>query len=199
MSCGEIADDLERTYLGALESAIGFAISGTDLVISTAADLTLEFSTSTGPVEPIETPVTASPAPTPAVTAEPSVTASPAPSGAVVTADIVGSWQMTSYAGTPLPAGMLTIDITFAEDGTFGGFGGCNDYSGEWSLDGTRLSISGFTPASTETCDQITLGLEQGYFGLLPFLDTAEVGADGTLRMASSFAPQQGFVFERTD
>ena len=32
MSCGAVADDLERTYLGALELATGFAISGTRLV-----------------------------------------------------------------------------------------------------------------------------------------------------------------------
>jgi hypothetical protein len=123
----------------------------------------------------------------------------PAPSGAAVSGDIVGSWTMTSYAGTVLPAGMLSIDIAFAEDGTFGGFGGCNDYSGEWSLDGTRITITGFTAASSGTCDQMTAGLEQGYFGLLPFIDTAEFGADGSLALASSFAPEQGFVFARSE
>jgi hypothetical protein len=196
MSCGVTADDLESTYLGALETASGYTIAGTDLAVSTTMGITLEYSTSSGPVEPAETPAVASPGPSP----EPSLApTSPEPSGSVVAGDIVGSWKMTDYAGSALPAGMLAIDITFAADGTFAGSGGCNDYSGEWSLDGTRLSISGFTPATTETCDQITLGLEQGYFGLVPFLDTAEVGADGTLRVASSFAPQQGFVFERTD
>ncbi len=193
MSCGATADDLERTYLGALEAAVGFAISGTDLVISTSNDVTLGFSTSSGPVEPTETPVTSTPSP------EPSVAATPVPSGAVVAGDIVGSWKLTSYAGTALPGGMLNIDITFAEDGTFGGFGGCNDFSGEWALEGTKLSVSGFTPATSGTCDQMTAGLEQGFFGLMPFIDTAVIGADGSLSLASSFAPQQGFVFARGD
>ncbi len=196
MSCGQVADDLERTYLGALETAFGFAISGTDLVISTASDLTLEFSTSAGPVEPTETPA-AAPSPEPTAAATP--VATPTSSGAAVTGDIVGSWKMTSYAGTMLPGGMLGIDITFADDGTFGGFGGCNDYSGDWSLDGTRITITGFTPASSGTCDQMTAGLEQGYFGLLPFIDTAELGAAGSLTLASSFAPEQGFVFGRSE
>jgi heat shock protein HslJ len=201
MSCGPVANDLERTYLSALETAVGFAISGTDMVISTAADVTLEFSASTGPVEPTETPAVAtpSPGPTAAATPVPSLAATPAPSGAVVAGDIVGSWQMTSYAGTALPGGMLQIGIAFAEDGTFGGFGGCNDYSGEWTLDGTQLAISGFTAASSGTCDQMTAGLEQGYFGLLPFIDTAEFGADGSLTISSSFAPEQGFVFARSE
>lgn len=192
MSCGTTADDLERTYLGALEAASGFAIAGTDLVIATTMDLTLEFSTSAGPVEPTEStepPVVPSPTPT--------VAATPAPSGSVTAGDIVGSWQMTSYAGTPLPGGILNIDITFADDGTFGGFGGCNDFSGEWSLDGTRLALTGFTAATSGACDQMTAGLEQGFFSLLPFIDSAELGADGTLSLASAFAPQQSFVFAR--
>jgi heat shock protein HslJ len=199
MSCGPTADDLERTYLGALEAAIGFAISGTDLVISTSNDVTLEFSTASGPVEPTATPaVSETPEPSaPAVTPPPSLAASPVPSVAGVAGDIVGSWTMSSYAGTVLPSGMLSIDITFAQDGTFTGFGGCNDYSGQWALDGTSLSISGFEAASSGTCDQMTQGLEQGYFGLMPFLDTAELAADGTLKVASSFAPEQGFVFTR--
>jgi len=199
MSCGDVADDLERTYLEALELATGFAISGTDLVVSPSNGVTLEFSTSSGPVEPTETPTVASPEPSAAASPRPSVAVSPAPSGAAVTGDILGSWQMTSYAGTALPGGMLSIDITFADDGTFGGFGGCNDYSGEWSLDGTKIAITGFTAASTGTCDQMTSGLEQGFFGLVPFIDTVEFGADGSLSLSSSFAPQQGFVFARAE
>ncbi len=184
MSCGQVADDLETTFLGALEAASGFAISGTDLVVSTTNDVTLEFSTVSGPVEPIETPA---------------ATPVPQPTQGAAAGDIVGSWQMTSYAGSTLPGNMLAIDITFADDGTFGGFGGCNDYSGQWSLDGTRLSISGLDFASSGTCDQITQGLETGYFSLLPFLDTAEVGDDGSLSLLSGIAGNQGFVFAPAD
>jgi heat shock protein HslJ len=197
MSCGAVADDLERTYLEALALATGFAISGTDLVVSPSNGVTLEFSTTGGPVEPTESPGIGSPEPSVAVSPEPSVAASPAPSGGAVAGDIVGDWQMTSYAGTALPGGMLNVDITFADDGTFDGFGGCNDYSGAWSLEGTSIAITGFTAASSGTCDQMTAGLEQGFFGLMPFVDTAEIGADGSLSLASSFAPQQSFVFER--
>jgi heat shock protein HslJ len=188
MSCGVTTDDLESTYLSALESAVGFAISGQDLVISTTTDQTLEFSTSAGPVEP-----TATPAATPAATAVPVATA------ATTTGDIVGTWRMTTYVNQSLPANMLAIDITFADDGTFTGFGGCNDYMGQWALDGTRLVVSNFESASSGTCDQLTQGLETGYFSLLPFLDTAEVGADGSLSLVSALGGNQGFVFERAD
>lgn len=188
MSCGQVTDDLESTFLGALEAATGFAIAGTDLVISTTNDVTLELSTASGPVEPTETPA-----------ATPSVTPVPQPTQGAAAGDIVGSWRMTSYAGSTLPGNMLAIDITFTDDGTFAGFGGCNDYSGQWSLDGTRLSISGLDFASSGTCDQITQGLETGYFSLLPFLDTAEVGDDGSLSLLSGIAGDQGFVFAPAD
>jgi heat shock protein HslJ len=187
MSCGVTTDDLESTFLGALEAASGFAISGTDLVISTTNDVTLEFSAAAGPVEPIETPF---------ATEEPTATDVPEPSAAASDGDIVGSWKMTSYVGSVLPGNMLAIDITFSDDGTFSGFGGCNDYSGQWALDGSKLTISGFESASSGTCDQMTQGLETGYFSLLPFLDTAEVAADGTLSLESALAGGQGFVYE---
>lgn len=185
MSCGVTTDDLETSYLNALEAAVGFVISGQDLVISTSTDQTLEFSTAVGPV------ATASPAPTARATTAPEATP------AVGAGDIVGTWKMTSYVNQPLPGNMLAIDITFAPDGTFSGFGGCNDYTGRWALDGTRLTISGFESASSGTCDQLTQGLETGYFSLLPFLDTAEVRPDGSLSLVSALGGNQGFVFQR--
>ncbi|MEZ4596018.1 MAG: META domain-containing protein [Chloroflexota bacterium] len=185
MSCGVTTDDLETSYLNALEAAVGFVISGQDLVISTSTDQTLEFSTAVGPV------ATASPAPTARATTAPEATP------AVGAGDILGTWKMTSYVNQPLPGNMLAIDITFAPDGTFSGFGGCNDYTGRWALDGTRLTISGFESASSGTCDQLTQGLETGYFSLLPFLDTAEVRPDGSLSLVSALGGNQGFVFQR--
>jgi heat shock protein HslJ len=102
---------------------------------------------------------------------------------------------MTKYLGQELPGGVLDIDIAFADDGTFGGFGGCSDYSGEWSLDGTSLSITGFEQASSGACTQVAEGFELGFFSALSIIDTAELGTDGSLTLASSFAPDQGFVF----
>lgn len=188
MSCGITADDLESTFLGALEAASGFAISGTDLVISTTNDITLEFSASAGPVEPTGTPG-----------ATPAATATPVATQGAAAGDIVGSWRMTTYVNQSLPANMLNIDITFSDDGTFSGFGGCNDYLGQWSLAGTQLTITGFEPGSAGSCDQLTQGLEAGYFSLVPFLDTAEVGDDGTLSLLSALGGDQGFVFAPAD
>lgn len=183
MSCGITADDLESTYLGALEAASGFVISGNDLVISTSNDVTLEFSTSSGPVEPT-------------ATATPGATEVPLPTPVAAAGDIVGTWQMTTYVNQSLPANMLNIDISFQADGTFSGFGGCNDYSGQWSLDGTRLTISGFESATSGSCDQLTQGLETGYFSLLPFVDAGEVFPDGQLALYSLATTGYQFVCE---
>lgn len=182
MSCGADLDTLESSYLNGLEAAFGYAISGNDLVISTAADGTLEFATSAGPGVP-----EASPAPT----------ATPAATQVASSGDIVGGWKLTTYINQTLPGNMLAIDITFADDGTFTGFGGCNDYMGRWSLDGTTLAISDFESGSSGTCDQLTQGLETGYFSLLPFLDTATIDADGTLSLVSALGGNQGFEFTR--
>jgi heat shock protein HslJ len=225
MSCGDDADLSELHYLGALEAAVGFAISGTDLVITTSTGADLELSAQAGPVPtgspevtpeaspaatPVVTPATtpavtpeaspastagASPAGTPEASPGPSSGASPSASGAV-SGSIVGSWKLTTYVGSSLPPGMLSIDITFAPDGTFSGFGGCNDYSGQWSLDGTKLAITGFESASSGTCDPTSQSLEQGYFSLLPYVDTAELAEDGTLKLTASLAGDTGFEFQ---
>ena len=203
-SCGDDVDASEARYLRALEAAASFVISGTDLAISTEDGTTLEFAAQAGPgpqptATPAVTPEASAPAVTPqasapAVTPRASTAPSPGASGAVG-GSIVGSWKLTSYIDSDLPAGLLNIDVTFAADGTFSGFGGCNDYSGSWSLDGTSLAMSGFESASSGSCDDTTQSLEQGYFSLVPFLDTAEVAADGTLKLTASLA-DTSFEFE---
>ncbi len=102
---------------------------------------------------------------------------------------------MTEYAGQALPGGLLDISITFAADGTFAGNGGCNDFTGSWTLDGTKLALKDVVPATGGTCDSTTSSLEQGFLSLLPFLDTAEIKADGTLSMVSVLAGNTGFTF----
>ena len=57
------------------------------------------------------------------------------------------------------------------------------------------LSITGFSPETGGACDPLTQSFEQSFFGLLPFVDTAEVGADGSLSLVSAIAGNQAFVF----
>ena len=186
-SCGTTVDDAESTYLGALQAATGFAVAGTGLTITSSSGITLEYQAAGGPPS--------SPAPTAVPTPEAS-SAAPSPgASAAVTGDIVGSWQMTEFAGTELPGGLLDVSIIFAADGTFSGNGGCNDYSGSWKLEGTKLAMSDLVPATGGTCDATTQSIEQGYFTLIPYLDSATI-TDGKLTLLSSFAPTSTFVFE---
>ncbi len=87
------------------------------------------------------------------------------------------------------------MSITFAADGTFSGNGGCNDYSGSWKLEGTKLAMSDLVPGTGGTCDATSQSIEQGYFTLIPYLDSATI-TDGKLTLLSSFAPTSTFVFE---
>ncbi len=184
MACPPHVDAAESAYFSALENATGFAIDGPDLVIATTDGSTLEFQAQAGPPP--------SPGASTGPTAVPSAAAVPSgqPSG-----DIVGAWTMTEYAGQALPGGMLHIGITFAADGTFSGNGGCNDFTGSWSLDGTRIALSGVVPATGGTCDATSQSLEQGFLSLLPFLDTAQINEAGTLSLVSALAGGTGFSF----
>ncbi|MBX3030873.1 MAG: META domain-containing protein [Chloroflexi bacterium] len=180
MACAPHIMDAESRYLAALQAAATYVIVDDTMFLDTADGGSVELSTQRDPA--------------PAPTATPRSTPEPLPTPVAIANDgIIGTWRMTDYAGAP---GLrLDIDITFFETGELAGFGGCNDYMAEWDLDGTRLTISGLEFASSGSCDQIASGLEQGYFALLPFLDTAEVGADGSLSLVSTLGGGQGFVF----
>ena len=76
--------------------------------------------------------------------ADPSPAASPAASGAPAGVPLEGTtWQLTnlrlSGAYAPVPLGALTT-LTL-KDGTASGSGGCNQYSGPYTLDGDSLTF----------------------------------------------------------
>ncbi len=106
---------------------------------------------------------------------------------------------MTRYSGQLVPTSVLDISITFAADGTFTGNGGCNDFSGTWTLEGTELALNDFLPSTGAICDQMTKSFEDGFIGLVPLLDTATI-TNGTLSIGYSLAPETAaFSFERAD
>ena len=184
MACAPEANESESSFFAAMEGATSFTVSGSDLVIATVDGSSLEFSTSTG-ATPSATPSTVP------ASGEPGTSAAPAGS-------IVGSWQMTEMMGMALPGGMLDIDITFADDGTFSGNGGCNEYTGTWSLSGTTLTLGSLVLGTGATCDATTQGIEQSFFNVITFLDTAEV-TDGKLVLGSQFSSSVTFAFEAAD
>jgi len=179
MACAPHIGDAEAAYFTALESAMGFVVGGADLIIATADGSTLEFQVQGGPP------------PSSAPTAEPSAASSPAATGS-----IFGAWQMTEFAGQALPGGVLDISIAFADDGTFSGNGGCSDYAGTYTLSGSTIAFKDFVPPVADSgCNVTAKSLQESFFSLVPFLDTAEV-TDGTLSILSALAGGTGFTFE---
>ncbi len=182
-TCGDTIDALETQYLGLLQAAASWSLDGTSLQIVSADGSVLSYGgNGTGPTE-------SSPAPS----GEAPPLASPGGSPAAA-ADIVGAWKMSEMMGTPLPAAFLKIDIDIASDGTLTGNGGCNDYSASWTLAGTTLTLTDLVTKSGATCDPTTQSLEQSYFSVMPYLDTATV-KDGNLVLGSSFSPSITFTF----
>lgn len=182
MACEPAVSTAENEFFTAMEAAVGYVVSGDTLVISMGDGSVLEFTTGVAP--------TPSAAPTAGASAAPTAGAS-----SIATGGIVGSWQMTEFAGQSLPGGLLDISITFADDGTFTGNGGCNEYSGTWTLTGTTIALKDFVPGTENTtCDITTKGLEDAFFSLVPFLDTAEL-TDGSLSIVSALAGNTGFTF----
>ncbi|MCY7419699.1 MAG: META domain-containing protein [Chloroflexi bacterium] len=97
---------------------------------------------------------------------------------------------LTEMAGTAV-APDAGITITIAADGGLSGFGGCNGYSAS----GSTIAMKDLTPgANIGTCDTTTQGLQDAYFSLVPFLDTA-TATDGTLSIVSALAGGTGFTF----
>ena len=89
---------------------------------------------------PVPTPVTtATPVPTPAPTAAVVVI-----SGPLTDPALTGNWNFKGgmVAGGTMPAiPSVQITITFNNDGTFTGFGGCNNYNGNYKLTGNTTEF----------------------------------------------------------
>jgi heat shock protein HslJ len=169
MACDEDVMEAEDKYLDAFEAAATWSINGSQLTITSAADVELVFDGTA-----IE-----GPSGTPGAPATPAAEPSEDPPE---TGTIVGiTWLVTELAESP-----ITTEITavFGEDGTLTGNGGCNEYSASYRLDGDDLSIRNLTQGN-EQCDPITMGWESGYLLVLPFMDSLEL-EDGVLTMSSS-------------
>ena len=181
-TCGDTVDALETQYLGLLQTAVSWSLDGTSLQVMSADGSVLSYGGGSGPSA-------SSPAPTGAVTPVASPGGSPA-----AASDIVGSRKATQMMGTTLPAGFLKITLDIAADGSLTGNAGCNDYSASWTLSGSTFTLTDVSTKSGATCDPTTQSLEQSYFSVIPYLDTAKV-VDGNLVLGSSLSSSISFTF----
>jgi heat shock protein HslJ len=77
-------------------------------------------------------------------------------------------WTLVSGLDVEVPDD-ATPTLTLA-DGTASGFGGCNQYSGSYELDGDSLSI-GPVAATMMACEEPKMAVEQAYVPALEDVD----------------------------
>ncbi len=92
------------------------------------------------------------------------------------------SWQLVSYLSggqsTPVLEGS-SVGISFQANGNYAGRGGCNDYSGKYSVNGNQITI-GPVASTGKLCDDAVSQQENTYFSLLPTAATYAI-ANGQL------------------
>ena len=96
---------------------------------------------------------------------------------------------------TPAARALGAVNTVIVEaDGSLTGNGGCNAYKATWSLSGSTLALGNLVTDTGATCDATTQGIEQSYFSVIPYLDTAKV-VDGKLVLGSSLSSSISFTF----
>jgi heat shock protein HslJ len=166
MACEQDVMDLESDFVSVLSDVATWQIADGMLTLTANDGATLTFEGSAGP----------SPTPRPA-------------------GDLVGPvWVLSDLNGAPIPTAIITVTISFSADGTVSGNGGCNDYSGTYTVDGSSISISDIG-STKRSCDPASDQVEQGVLMILPFLDSYEVQGD-ELHLDSSLGVQSVWTRE---
>lgn len=77
-------------------------------------------------------------------------------------APLVGTWKLTAYGpkDTPTPAIIdANAELTFNQDGTVGGSGGCNSFGGTYEVDGNQITFNEMT-STLMACDDARMAQE---------------------------------------
>jgi len=85
------------------------------------------------------------PVPQPTVTPTPTLTAAPVATTPAVPVSLTRNWIVTTMGiqdGTAIAYPTAQISLTFNQDGTASGYGGCNNYNGPYTLTG-QISSKG--------------------------------------------------------
>jgi heat shock protein HslJ len=92
------------------------------------------------------------------------------------------TWQLAAVAGAADPAMVAGMGATLAlAGGQAGGFGGCNQFTASYTLDGDALSFG--EPATTKmACEDTKMSFESVYLGALPTVASYTI-ADGSLTL----------------
>jgi heat shock protein HslJ len=139
-----------------------------------------------------------------AASASPSASAAAASSGAGASSGASGAGAAgpelvgTAWALGDFPGQVLTDvrpTISFSGDGTVSGIGGCNTFSGTYTVDGSKLTF-GALSSTKKACGDTVDTVEQAYLAALQATQTYEITSDAKLKLTSgattmTFAVQQ--------
>ena len=92
-----------------------------------------------------------------------------------------GTWTLLTMNGTePLEGGAITLIL--GSDGRIYGISGCNNYSGEYTLEDELLGIAGNMVSTRRAClDAGMMEQEQEFLNLLPAMRRAQIDGNGWL------------------
>lgn len=127
----------------------------------------------------------------PAVEVPPVSTISPPDPGTIITNT---DWVLVSIGDRTNPGGSggrpVTLRIETGADAVAAGFGGCNRYTGPWSIRGDSITF-GPSAATKMACAE-GMDVEQAYFTTLPKVVRYSV-ADSTLTLFGQAGPVATF------
>lgn len=112
---------------------------------------------------------------------------------------LTGTWKLVSYG----PAESMTAAVpdadatlTFAEDGTVSGSGGCNSLSGEYTVEGSQITFSALT-STLMACDAVRMDQESAVLQVLSDTVAFEIEnetltiTDGSMILVFSSVPAE--------
>jgi heat shock protein HslJ len=91
--------------------------------------------------------------------------------------DLVGNWQVETITGEPV-AGPNPLSLSFGTAGEVAGNGGCNGFGGNYTMDGSTMTISGLVSTMMACEDQTLMSQESSYFGTLEMVSTYTLEGD---------------------
>jgi putative lipoprotein len=92
---------------------------------------------------------------------------------------LVGSWTLTAYGpvDSPTPA-VPDVDaiVTFSEDGSVAGTTGCNEFGGDYTVEGDQITF-GQIVSTLILCPELQMAQEEAMYQVL--VETASFNIEG--------------------
>ncbi len=97
-------------------------------------------------------------------------------------------WKLQTLFSRDVVQGDQPLTLEFLEDGTFKGFGGCNSFSGKYSLEGEVMKF-GPVVSTKKSCGPATDEQEYTFQTFLPLIQRLKV-TDDELRLYNEEQPE---------